>query len=188
MKSRWRTKNISYIAAFSAAAVAVGFLLAALPNVELVTATVFISGAVGGKSKGAMVGALAESIFSGLNPMGSGLSNPPLFAAQILGMAAVGYVGGWCDGKISRGLSGRIMGAGIGLFLTLFYQILTNLGSSFLVVGFNLQKILLYLAGGLAFAQIHILTNTLIFLIVLPAALNKLTPIIHKEYGIDNEE
>ncbi len=60
MKSRWRTKNISYIAAFSAAAVAVGFLLAALPNVELVTATVFISGAVGGKSKGAMVGALAD--------------------------------------------------------------------------------------------------------------------------------
>ena len=44
---------------------------------------------------GALVGSTAIFIYSGMNPMGSGLSFPPLFIMQIFAMALIGSLGGW---------------------------------------------------------------------------------------------
>jgi len=72
-------------AIFCALAVGMGFSLMLIPNVELITVIVFISGLYLGIGWGTIVGGTAIFIYSGLNPMGSGLAFPPLFVMQILG-------------------------------------------------------------------------------------------------------
>jgi len=71
-----------------------GFSLMFIPNIELITVMVFLSGIYLGIGWGALVGFTAMAIYSGLNPMGSGLSFPPLFLMQITGMAFAGIIGG----------------------------------------------------------------------------------------------
>ena len=86
--------NLVKAAIFCALAIGMGFSLMLVPNIELITVIVFISGLMLGWKWGALVGGTAIFIYSGLNPMGSGLSFPPLFFMQILGMAITGFTGG----------------------------------------------------------------------------------------------
>jgi len=86
--------NLVKAAIFCALAVGMGFSLMLVPNVELITVIVFMSGLMLGWRWGTIVGGTAIFIYSGLNPMGSGLSFPPLFFMQILGMAITGFIGG----------------------------------------------------------------------------------------------
>ena len=79
---------------FCAIAVGMGFSLMFIPNIELITVIVFLSGVNLGIGWGGLVGLTAMGIYSGLNPMGSGLSFPPLFLMQIFGMAFTGIIGG----------------------------------------------------------------------------------------------
>ena len=65
-----------------------------IPFLILITVVVFISGLYLGIRWGGLVGLTSMAIYSGMNPMGSGLSFPPLFAMQILGMSLPGIIGG----------------------------------------------------------------------------------------------
>ena len=58
---------------FTALAIGLGFSLLMVPNVELITVIVFLSGLTLGVRWGILVGGTAEFIFSVLNPFGSGL-------------------------------------------------------------------------------------------------------------------
>ena len=86
--------NLVRASIFCALAIGMGFSLMLVPNIELITVIVFMSGLMLGLRWGALVGGTAIFIYSGLNPMGSGLSFPPLFFMQILGMAITGFTGG----------------------------------------------------------------------------------------------
>ena len=79
---------------FAALAVALGYTLMLIPNVELITVVVFLSGLTLGIKWGMFVGGLSEFIFSAMNPLGSGLIFPPLIAAQISSMIFIGFAGG----------------------------------------------------------------------------------------------
>ena len=87
----FRASNIALTAAFIALAVTLGFLLAAVPNIELVTLTVFLGGAATGVRNGLLIGALSALLHSGLNPLG--LPLPFVFVAQVIGWALVGLCG-----------------------------------------------------------------------------------------------
>ncbi len=76
------TSETATTAIFVALAAALGFLLLSVPNVELVTFTVFASGVVLGRWRGALVGVLAMAIYSGANPYGSGLSPAGAIASR----------------------------------------------------------------------------------------------------------
>tara|TARA_Y100000758_G_scaffold201176_1_gene143673 strand:- start:1564 stop:1890 length:327 start_codon:yes stop_codon:yes gene_type:complete len=78
--------NLVRAAIFAALAVGMGFSLMLVPNIELITVIVFLSGVTLGKGWGGLVGGTAIFIYSGMNPMGSGLSFPPLFFMQIFSM------------------------------------------------------------------------------------------------------
>ena len=80
------------MAAFVAITVVLGYVFAFIPNVELVTASIFLSGYLLGSKKGVLIGIVAEFLFSLLNPYGA--ANPPLLLAQLIAMAIVGYSGG----------------------------------------------------------------------------------------------
>ncbi len=79
---------------FAALAIGAGFSLLMIPNIELITVIIFTAGLYLGPAWGLIVGGTAEMIFSGMNPMGSGLSFPPLFISQLMGMEGLGFVGG----------------------------------------------------------------------------------------------
>jgi len=90
-----KLNNLVRAAIFAALAIGVGFSLLLIPNIELITVTIFISGLTLGSAWGMLIGGTAEIIFSSLNPLGSGLSFPPLFFSQVLSMIIIGAIGGW---------------------------------------------------------------------------------------------
>ena len=110
---------------FAALAIGAGFSLLMIPNVELITVIIFTAGLYLGPAWGLMVGGTAEMIFSGMNPMGSGLSFPPLFISQIIGMAGVGFVGGLLQGvfMIREYSLHKVITVGIAGFILTFFLI-----------------------------------------------------------------
>ena len=158
---------------FSAIAVGMGFSLMFIPNIELITVIVFLAGVHLGIGWGGIVGLTAMGIYSGLNPMGSGLSFPPLFLMQILGMAIAGIIGG-----LVRPL---IIGKKINLFLivslaitgfiiTLIYDLLTLLAYP-MTAGLGFSGILAALFKGLGFTLLHEISNAVVFTVTVPPVL-----------------
>ena len=164
---------LTRIASFVAVAVVLGYLLIAIPNVELITATCFAAGFCLGALGGVIVGAMAEFLFAGFHPMGSSIGL--VLIAQMLGMAFVGFAGGW----ISKFLPdpGKFSGRRIlflaGALLTFFFDFLTNLAFP-VQAGFPFSQTLAVLATGIVFSLLHIGSNSLIFSIVLPSLLTRL--------------
>ena len=158
---------------FSAIAVGMGFSLMFIPNVELITVIVFLAGVHLGISWGGIVGLTAMGIYSGLNPMGSGLSFPPLFLMQILGMAIAGILGGLVrpliiGKKINLFL---IVGLAItGFIITLIYDLLTLLAYP-ITAGLGFSGILAALFKGLGFTLLHEISNAVVFTVTVPPIL-----------------
>ncbi len=165
-----RIRKITHSAIFIALIVGVGYALAFIPNIELVTALIFLAGVLMGWKSGLVVGGIGEFLFSALNPLGSGLIFPPMLIAQVLAMMIVGGVGGLSRKFIlswqPRALNFVVI-ALIGGLLTLFYDICVSLAYP-LSAGFNMQGVLTTLAAGLAFSLIHILVNLTIFVLLVP--------------------
>ncbi|MCP4548976.1 MAG: hypothetical protein GY835_21180 [bacterium] len=81
------------IALFASLAAALGFLLAGVPNIELLTFCLFTSGYIQGLRAGIATGLLATLIYYGLNPYGSSLMFPPLFLSQLTAGVVISALG-----------------------------------------------------------------------------------------------
>jgi len=172
-----------------AVSVALGWLTITIPNVELITASIFVSGCWCGPLWGMAIGIVAETLFSVTNPVGIPL--PPLLIAQCLGMGFSGLAGGlvqkrWrnpesrTNSKIpsSRTKPGdlfrtRISLGAIGLLITIIFDILTTLSFP-LSSGFRLSQIWKVLIMGIPFVAIHWISNVAIFVIIVPLILKRL--------------
>jgi len=162
-------KKISLLGVFVSLGVTLGYGFSYIPNIELVTATVFISGFLLGIRAGFLVGLLTESIYSLFNPYGA--AAPPLFIAQVVSMSITGMMGG-IIGKGNMGFKKRdlIIFGLAGLVSTLIFASLTTL--SFLIfTGLSLKKLL---GIGLGFYITHIVSNTIIFILIVPLILKVL--------------
>ena len=164
------SRRIAELAVFVALVVALGYALAGVPNVELMTLGTFLSGTTLGWRSGAFVGAAAMTLYSSLNPYG--IAPPPVFAAQILGMALVGTAGGLArsrrpGGRRARALASIPLGASVGALLTLLYDVLTNLGTAWSIG--MLRDPWPVVAGGLAFGAWHLVWNAALFAAAAPA-------------------
>jgi hypothetical protein len=159
-----------------AVAVSLGYALAAVPNVELMTLTVFVSGFLLGPKFGVGVGAASMLLFSMFNPMGAAL--PPLLLAQAVGQAVVGFSGGVLGPRVARAprkWPTFVVAGSLGFFLTLFYDVATNVGAYFVIAGEkNISNLPKFVAGGILFVSIHIVWNTMIFGLMLKPCLNVL--------------
>lgn len=153
------TRKIALAGLLSSLAVALGFLLAAVPNIELMTLTVFVAGALLGVRGGTLVGVVSMLIYSIANPMGAAI--PLVTLSQVAGQGLVGAAGAaapavrrtW-KGRMHRNL---VFGAA-GLTLTIAYDFLTNLA-----LGLSMGTVAAILAAGLLFSIIHFVSNALIF-------------------------
>lgn len=169
---------VTRIAMFVAVGVVAGWLLSAIPNVELVTAVCFSAGFLLGASAGLLTGVLTEALFAGFHPMGSSLG--PMLAAQCIGMALVGLAGGMAVrvvGSRRTGLSYAIPVVGFGLLGTLIFDLITNLAFP-LAAGFSVSQALLSLMIGLPFAAIHLLANTAVFIVIVRPLLPRLENVL----------
>jgi len=190
------TSGTAVTAIFVALAAALGFLLLSVPNVELVTFTIFASGVVLGRWRGALVGVLAMAIYSGANPYGSGLGVPTMLAAQLAASAFTGLVGGitaplWrgaVKGAPRRG--GRLDAAavdraggghralplvagGLGFVLTAVYQAAVIVGLAVMSPEFRTGALAVILSNAF-FGSVHLVSNTIVFAVLAPAVIPRI--------------
>jgi len=162
------TRKIALAGLLSSLAVALGYLLIAVPNVELMTLTVFVAGGLLGFRGGMLVGVVSMFIYSVANPMGAAI--PLVTASQVAGMGVIGAAGGLAP-LIRRAARRRtvrsLIFAGAGLILTIMYDFLTNLA-----LGFSMGTVIAVLAAGLLFSIVHFVSNTLIFFFLADALLS----------------
>lgn len=167
------TRRQILAALLTALTVTLGYALAAVPNVELMTITVFISGYLLGARLGVLVGTLSMALHSLFNPMGAAL--PPLIVAQIGAFVLISLAGAWCAPALSRlrsRLAGFALAAITGFFVTLLYDLATNVAAYYIAIdaGSSL-RMWQFVSGGLVFMLMHMVWNTGLFLVVLPPAL-----------------
>lgn len=157
-------------AVFAAMAAGLGFALVVVPNIELVTVVIFVSGLTLGPAWGALVGATAEAVYSGMNPLGSGLAFPPLFLAQLLSMALVGFTGGLLKPVLfvrNFGFPKLIVLGLCGFMMTFIYDSLTTLSYP-IAAGFDRpQTITIYLSG-IGMTLLHQISNVVVFALGVP--------------------
>ena len=168
--------NLVRASIFCALAIGMGFSLMLVPNIELITVIVFISGLMLGCKWGALVGGTAIFIYSGLNPMGSGLSFPPLFFMQILGMAITGFTGGLFSRffleKETKVFSLITLGL-LGFTCTFIYDFLTLISYP-LSSGLGVSGIIAALLKGIGFTLLHEISNAIVFVVTIPKVIKYL--------------
>ena len=162
--------NLVKAAIFSAVAIGMGFSLILIPNIELITVVVFLSGLYIGIWWGGLVGMTSMAIYSGMNPMGSGLSFPPLFAMQIIGMSLTGIIGGlvrpfFFVKQFNVFLISSL--AILGFTVTLIYDMLTLIAYP-IAAGLGFSGMLAALIKGLGFTLLHEISNAIVFVVSIP--------------------
>jgi hypothetical protein len=152
------SRRLSY-AALMVAAGLTGVYAEQIPNFEVLTLVVFCSGVLLGARGGALVGGVAELIYSILNPYGA--AHPVVTIAQVAGIAAAGIAGGWFArfGFDRHGPAARAVELGlIAVAVTAIFDLVTNLAS-----GWVYGQMRVTLLGGIPFSLVHIVTNVALF-------------------------
>lgn len=168
-------KKMTLMAAFIALGVSLGYSLISIPNVELVTATIFIAGYLLGVREGILVGVFTEGLYSMFNPYG--MAAPPLFIAQIVSMGITGGLGGFLGKQPNLHTIPFHAVLGLaGLISTSIFAILTTL-SFVLFTGIPPNKIWGSFVAGIGFYATHIVSNTAIFLLIVPLLLKAIRTI-----------
>ncbi len=193
-ESIWLDKisfKIALLSTFTALAVVFGYLLAYIPNIEIFTLTIFLSGFIlGNRWKtvwlGMIVGFLSSIIFTFFNPLGA--SPPLLYLYQVVHYSITGLSGGlvrqFLNGKkyfkpeedlynyqviVLFGLAGGI--------ITFIFDILSTLFGGF-VVSVTIDYFIATYLLGIVFTTIHLVGNVLIFVFILPGLIQVITKLI----------
>lgn len=152
-----------------ALSVGLGYLFSTIPNVELVTSTIFLSGYLLGPKSGILIGIIAEGLYSLLNPYG--MAPPPMFIAQITAMGIAGWTGGFYASKSRLDSVNHLFYFGLaGLVLTLNFAFLTTLAYAVTIQG-SIKAIVLSLIQGIHYYLLHMISNTLLFIFFIPVIL-----------------
>ncbi|MHA1913282.1 MAG: hypothetical protein ACW986_03235 [Promethearchaeota archaeon] len=189
IQSVWLEKKsfrIALISTFSALAIVLGYSLAHLPNIELITLTIFLSGFILGKRDGMIVGFLSSLIFTLFNPIGT--SPLPLLAFQLFYYALTGLLGAltkifltkrkfYTLNKDLYKIPVMMIFGIIGAFMTIFFQIFSSIMDALIYLG-SLEEFWLYFLRGIPFTAIHIIGNTLGFIFILPGLIQLITKMI----------
>ena len=166
-----RTRLLVLMGIFIALAIGGGLALIQVPNVELVTATIFLSGLMLGTGPGLCVGVIAEFLYSLFNPYG--VAAPPIMLAQVFAMALTGAAGGWARLLAHEKIPPAWLLAVLGLCLTVVFDLATTLGGA-LMIGQGLSGFFAALAFGIPFYATHVISNALIFALLLPVLARRL--------------
>ncbi len=171
---------------FIALAVSLGYLLAYIPNIELFTLIVFLSGFILGKRDGLIVGFLSSFIFCFFNPLSP--SPLPLLVFQLTHYSLTGLIGALLSGFLSKKkifksdkdlyrISLMVIFGFIGALITSSFQIFASLVYTLSFYGIN--QFIPYLLTGAIFTVIHIIGNTLGFVFILPGLIQLIKKMLY---------
>ncbi|HDZ17578.1 hypothetical protein LCGC14_1270090 [marine sediment metagenome] len=179
--------RIVLVSTFTALAIVLGYLLAYLPNIELFTLTIFLSGFILGKRDGMIVGFFSSFIFCFFNPFG--VSPLPLLAFQLFYYSMTGLLGGFSSKFLSKKdyfkpdedlytLHVLVIFGIIGGFMTFSYDIFsTALGV--ILVSPTIEYFLITYSVGIIFTTVHLIGNILGFIFILPALIQLIRKLIY---------
>jgi hypothetical protein len=153
------THRLITAASLVAAGIALGYLLAAVPNVEGISAVSFFAGYRLGARLGCLVGGLTMGLFSLFNPLGPPV--PHVLAAQVVGTGIIG-----ASGRLWRELAwrlplGALLAGAMGAGLTLLALVMADY--AFAVSMGKWRDPLPVIVLGLPFSAVRIVSNGLIF-------------------------
>jgi hypothetical protein len=172
---KFTIKKICLMGLFISAGVSLGFALAQIPNVELITTTIFLSGYFLGLKEGVLVGICTEGLYSLLSPFG--LAAPPLFLAQIISMGFAGFAGAvFRKHRSTIKIVPPIQLGFVGFGITLLFAVLTTL-SFVLFIELSARQFVGSFIYGMGFYLTHLISNTLIFIILVPVIIQGLDKI-----------
>lgn len=171
-----KTFRIALLSTFTALSVVLGYMLVFLPNIEIFTLMIFLSGFILGKRDGAVIGLMSSFIFVFFNPYG--ISPLPLFAYQLAHYSLVGILGGLTHSYLKKKdyfkpeedlyvFRVLLLFAIIGALVTFVYDILSTLIGALSIFG-TIETFWATYIFGLPFTTIHLIGNTLGFIFILP--------------------
>jgi len=155
---RFQTRQLALFCILAAASIGIQ-LAPRPPNIEATSLITFFVGIIFGGIAGGLFGTLVMSINGFLSPWGLAGLNLPF---QIVGMGTIGIVGGIFRRYGFKGSASRVAveSAILGSFLTLLYDIITNVGFALIT---NVPIVVAFITG-VVFSITHIASNTLLFL------------------------
>ncbi|MFX1488547.1 MAG: hypothetical protein ACFFBI_05325 [Promethearchaeota archaeon] len=188
--SVWLEKKsfrIALISTFTAIAIVLGFMLALLPNIELFTLTIFLSGFILGKRDGMIVGLLSTPVFTFFNPFGA--SPLPLFLYQLIHYTLTGLSGALTkdffkykkyfplNEDLYKIRIMVILGA-TGMVITTSFQFISAIVSVLMLYG-TINAFLPYFMIGIPFTITHLIGNTLGFTFILPGLIQLIRKLLY---------
>ncbi len=182
-----RSFRITLISTFTALSVVIGYLLAVIPNIELFTLIIFLSGFILGNREGMVIGFFSSFIFCFFNPFGP--SPLPLLTFQLFHYSLTGLCGGLLSNYFRRKDFYKMDGdlyvfpvmfifGVIGALITTFFQIFSSLTSVLSVFG-TIDEFLPYILSGIIFTITHIIGNTLGFIFILPGLISLINKMLY---------
>ena len=171
-----RSFRIAMTSIFIALSIVLGYMLIYLPNIELITVMIFLSGFILGKKEGIVVGAFSSFIFCFLNPMGS--SQLPLLIVQVVYYSLVGLTGAFTSGFLEKKsfFNSRddlyiyqvmVIFAALGGVLTAIYSVFSEM-AGYVQISAPGVPFLVYFMIGVPWTILHVVGNILGFVFVLP--------------------
>ena len=182
-----RSFKIAMLSTFTALSVVFGYMLAYIPNIEIFTLTIFLSGYILGKKEGLIVGLLSSTLFTFLNPLGS--SPLPLYAYQVIHYSLTGLSGG----ILSNFLKSKnfynpkedlyvfpvfMLFGFVGGIITFIYDILSTFFGA-LLFSQSINYFITTYMSGIIFTSIHLIGNILGFIFILPGLIQLLMKLLN---------
>lgn len=154
------SKTLTIIIVLTALAVSTNYALVSVPNVKIMDLICFVGGFMLGPFAGASIGVLSWLIYGILNPHGFALQ---VWVATMFSEAIYGVAGGLLRranmNLNNKSLRHSIFLGNLGFFLTLIYDVITNIAYAH-VFG---QNILVAMAIGAPYTLLHEISNALLF-------------------------
>ena len=159
-----KSVKVAVVAVLAALSVGSNYAMMYVYNVKFMDLIVFVGGFCFGPLFGGLIGVLSWSVYGVLNPFGFSL---PIWVATMFSETIYGVIGG----LMRKSLVGKFAGARcgqfgihvffgtLGVFLTLFYDVVTNVVFMYTVH----QPALISVIMGVPFALVHVLSNGLFF-------------------------
>jgi hypothetical protein len=165
-----RLRQAVLLGLFIGTGVGLGYLLAGVPGVELMTLNAALAGAALGLAPGILVGVLSILVYSLASPFGPPV--PLLLVGQGLGMGLAGLLGAVAAPAFRRlpALAAMGLAAGVGLVAAVSLDLLTNLAVA-AALGLPLIPVLL---SGAPVAALHAGTTAAGFALLLPLLVRRL--------------
>ena len=169
-----KSSKIVLISMFTALSVVIGYMLALIPNIEIFTLMIFLSGFVLGRKYGLIVGFFSSLIFTLFNPLGP--SPIPLLTVQLIYYSIVGFLGGFAKNFMLKKdyfkpkqdlyvFKILVIFALFGAVMTFSFDLISTFVDS---IFYGIPFIPYYLSG-IIFTTLHLVGNTLGFIFILPA-------------------